>query len=86
MLAVALSYASIDQFTWGYCLTGLTCFVIAYFIWPSKKRGQRQQKNSFLDIVEIIIELPVEFFMWILRFVSRIFRSKDGSFDIDINL
>lgn len=86
MLAVALIYAVIDDFSWGSVLTSVGCFIIAYFIWPSKRRGQRNQENRFVDIIEIIIELPVEFFMWILRFIGRIFRNKDGNVDLDIDI
>jgi hypothetical protein len=75
-----------NEFTWGEFLGGVICYVIAYFIWPSKKRGQREKESPFLDIVEFVIELPVEFVMWVLRLFSRIFRNKNGDFDVDIDL
>jgi len=75
----------IGDFQWGSLFGSMTCFIIAYFVWPSKKRGQRAQENSFLDIIELVIEFPVEMIMWIFRFLGRIFRSKDGGFDVDID-
>jgi hypothetical protein len=75
-----------NEFTWESFLGGIICYVIAYFIWPSKKRGQRDKESPLLDILEFVIELPVEFFMWILRLFSRIFRNKNGDFDVDIDL
>ena len=67
---------------------GLFCIVIAYFVWPSKRRGKREGDSIVLDIIEIIIELPVEFFIGSIRFLGRAIRSlfstnSDG-FDIDL--
>ena len=75
-----------NEFIWTSFFGGMICYVIAYFMWPSKKRGQREKESPFLDILEFVIELPVEIFMWILRFFSRVFRNKNGDFDVDIDL
>jgi phage shock protein PspC (stress-responsive transcriptional regulator) len=75
-----------NEFTWVSFLGGIICYVIAYFMWPSKKRGQREKESPFLDILEFVIEFPVEIFMWILKLFSRIFRNKNGDFDVDIDL
>ena len=79
-------FSIIGGFHLGSLLVGITCFVFAYFIWPSKTRGQRIEDNVFLDILEFVIELPVELFLWIIRFIGRIFTKKDGGFDLDIDL
>lgn len=81
-----LIFSVFGEFHWVTFGGGFTCFIVAYFIWPSKKRGQRERENFFLDILEFVIELPIELLMWVFRFFGRMFRSKDGGFDVDIDL
>ncbi|MCW8876833.1 MAG: hypothetical protein OQJ89_08965 [Kangiellaceae bacterium] len=45
------------------------CFIIAYLIWPSKRKGKRSNDNYFWDWFELILELPFQ----ILRGILRIF-------------
>jgi hypothetical protein len=75
-------------FGWFELSLGLSFFAFSYFTWPSKKRGKREEHSPILDIVELVIEFPVEVFIWLLRFLGRIFNrvfsNKDGGFDIDI--
>lgn len=73
-----------DEFSWAYLLAATACFVISYGVWPSKRRGQRKEDNIFLDILEVIIELPVEALLWVFRILGRSFRGGDGGIDIDI--
>ena len=79
-------FSMIGGFQWDSLLGCFICFIMAYFIWPSKTRGQRVQDNAFLDTVEFIIEAPVELFLWIIRLFGRLFTKSDGDFDIDIDL
>ncbi len=72
-----------DGFSWVYVSGSAVCFVLAYLIWPSKKRGQRQESNWFLDILEFVIELPIEIIVNSFRLLARLVKSKDG-FDIDL--
>ena len=85
----------VDLVSSGFDLKGLLfavlCFVGAYIVWPSKKKGQRDEGNSFLDILEVVIEAPVEIFMWLLRIVGRLLgrsdrngSGSDGGIDFDI--
>ena len=83
---LVLIFSIFGEFHWGNLLGGVACFVIAYVVWPSRKQGHREQENFLLDILEFVIELPVEIFMWLFRLLGRIFRNKDGSFDVDIDL
>ena len=57
-----------------------------FILFGQVKRGQREGESLFLDILECVIELPIEFVMWILRLLSRIFRHTNGDFDVDIDL
>jgi len=69
-------------FEWMNLIIALVCFAIAYFIWPSKKQGQRQEDSLLLDIMEMLIELPVEIIFWVFRMLGHLFRKNDG-IDID---
>ncbi len=73
----------ITPFEWMNLIIALVCFAIAYFIWPSKRQGQRQEDNWSLDIMEILIELPIEIIFWMFRMLGHLFRKGDG---IDIDL
>ncbi len=84
IVGVTLVVSLIGVFDWGDLIAAIGCFVAAYFIWPSKRHGYREQDNRFLDMLEIIIELPIDILVWIVRFVIRIFRSNDGGIDIDL--
>ncbi len=72
----------VNPFEWTLLIVVITCFLLAYFIWPSKKNNQRED-NIYWDVLEIIIELPFEIFIWIFRIVARIFHKADLP---DINL
>lgn len=74
---------SLDTLSWSDFIIISTCFFLAYFIWPSKKRGHRKQSNLFLDILEIIVEFPVEFLLWIFRMLGRLAQGSSDGFDID---
>lgn len=64
-------------FVWMTLLIALVCFVFAYLMWPSKKKGQREEDNWFLDIMELMIELPAELFFWAFRVAGHLFRKSD---------
>jgi len=72
-------------FSWFEFIGGIICFVLAYYTWPSKKRGHRHFDNNLLDILEIVIELPFELLGWFFKFIGRLFRGKDGGVDLDID-
>jgi len=66
---------------WILVAASVTAFVMAYFIWPSRKRGQRHESSSWLDGLEFVIELPVEIVFWLFKGFFRLFKHAD---DIDI--
>lgn len=83
--AVFLSAMMVTEgFSWLYLLGAIACFITAYFTWPSKKRGQRDRDCWYYDTCELLIELPIEFLLWLFRLLGRLFRSNDGGFDIDL--
>lgn len=83
IIAITLVASVVGAFNWGSLIAGIACFVVAYFVWPSKNRGYRDQGSLFLDILEFVIELPVELFIWMFRLLGKVF-SKDGGLDIDL--
>lgn len=73
-----------DAFKWSILFASVFCFSLAYLIWPSKRKGQRDDGGWLADIVEILIEFPVDFFLWMLRFVGRLFGGKGDGIDFDV--
>ncbi len=71
-----------DRFQWITLIFAVLSFIIAYVIWPSKKKGQREESNWFLDIMELMIQLPVDICFWTFRMIGHLFRKGDGP-DID---
>ncbi|MBU2972421.1 hypothetical protein KO527_24100 [Pseudoalteromonas sp. C2R02] len=86
IFGITLIYLVFNTNQWEYVLGAILSFTTAFLIWPSKKRGQREQENHFLDVLELIIEFPIELIFWLFRILGRIFKGKDGSIDIDLDI
>lgn len=71
-------------FAWGLLLGAGLGFALAYALWPSKRHGHGRNDNSFLDLLEWVIEFPVELLLWLLRLVGGLFRGKGDGFDLDL--
>lgn len=82
LAALASVVHGLSSGPWWPCL-GLAAlgFALAYWLWPSRRRGQRQDEHYWLDLLEILVELPVNLLLWLLRLLARPFR--DG---IDLDL
>ena len=61
-----------NGFHWVYLAGSLLFFVLAYLIWPSKKKGQREGDNWVVDSLEFVIELPIELMVGLFRFFVRV--------------
>jgi len=81
---VLLSNLTLKGFDGSLMAATIVCFIAAYIIWPSKRKGARRDDSHFLDIIEFVIELPVDLFLWLFRLTTRIFRSNDSRLDIDL--
>lgn len=80
IVAISLTvYICIDTFSWGYLISAIVCYLAAYSIWPSKRQGQRDDNYVWLDIIEVLIEIP----FILVRGILRLFKDKDG---VDIDL
>ncbi len=78
MLAMALViqlFAS--EFAWLSLLGVLLCLALAYACWPSRRRGQRDDASGWIDLLEVVIELPVQLLLWLLRGLGGLFRWLD---------
>lgn len=85
VLAIYLVFALfIYPFSWLNLGLMLGCFIAAYVIWPSRRRGQRDSSNWLLDCLEFCIELPVEILLALLRLLGRLFSGKDGDIGLDL--
>lgn len=81
---VLLSNLALKGFDGSLMAATIVGFIVAYIIWPSKRKGARRDDSNVLDIIEFIIELPVDLFLWLFRLTTRIFRSNDSRLDIDL--
>ncbi|HLD65016.1 MAG TPA: hypothetical protein VJA19_03125 [Pseudomonas sp.] len=59
-------------------------FALAYALWPSKQQDDGRNDNVFLDLLEWVIEFPVELLLWLLRLLGGLFRGKGDGFDLDL--
>ncbi|WP_428036431.1 hypothetical protein, partial [Amphritea sp.] len=81
---VLLVSVGIDSFSWFALVAAVICLYLAFLIWPSQVRGQRQPGHPLLDILEFIIELPFDVFVWLFRGLKTLFQGKNGGIDIDL--
>jgi hypothetical protein len=72
----------IPDVDWYLLLMAAGAFLFAYAFWPSKRRGQREEANSWLDLIEIFVELPIEIFLWVFRLCARLFKDGDAGVDL----
>lgn len=59
---------------WVGLLDMVLCFLLAHWLWPR----QRQVGGVWLDVLELLLELPVNAMLWLLRALGRLFRGIDG--------
>ncbi|MEE4376921.1 MAG: hypothetical protein V2J55_05330 [Candidatus Competibacteraceae bacterium] len=72
--ALYLLYGIISTgFSWVHVAGAVVCFTVAYFVWPSKRRGQRQTDHWLLDVIEIVVEFPIELILWLARGIGNLF-------------
>lgn len=72
IIAVGLTiYICTNIFSWAFLIIAIVCYLAAYWIWPSKKDGQREESYLLLDIIEILIDLPFRIILWLLRFLKN---------------
>ena len=64
-------------------LATILCFIFAYIIWPSKRKGQRHDYGLIAEIFEVLIEFPIELFFWIIRLLGRMLGGKGDGVDLD---
>ena len=75
-----------DAFEWSILLASIFCFSLAYLIWPSKRKGQRDDGGWIADIFELLIELPLDVFLWIAKLFGRLLGRKSDGIDIDFDI
>lgn len=73
-----------NGFEWSMLIATALSFIAAYVIWPSKSKGQRHGDGRVADIFEILIEFPIDLFLWIIRVFGRMLGGKGDGVDLDI--
>lgn len=85
-LFIAGIFFTIKFFVSGYdgfiAALAILMFISAYIIWPSKKRGGRDDGYWWADALEILIELPFDIMIWLFRLIIRLFKHGDGGIDL----
>ncbi|MCK7598619.1 hypothetical protein M0G74_15180 [Microbulbifer sp. CAU 1566] len=79
-------YLVFDLFAQGFSLTVLAgtivFYLLAYYTWPKK---EKESDSVWLDIAELIVELPFRLIASLLRGLGRLLSNKSGpDFDIDL--
>jgi hypothetical protein len=82
---VLLAAIDFEMINWFEIIGAIVCLGLAYLLWPSKNRGQRESNNMLLDVIEFLIELPVDIVSWLFKLLSKLFRNKEGGADLDID-
>jgi hypothetical protein len=59
-----------STFSLGKLLIAVCCFAAAYFIWPSKRRGERTDDFWLFDLAELLIEGPILLVTLIVKLVD----------------
>ncbi|SIQ34314.1 hypothetical protein [Aquipseudomonas alcaligenes] len=58
---------------WAWLLGMTLGFLLAYWLWPR----QRQVDSAWLDVLELLVELPVNALLGLVRLLGRFFRDID---------
>ncbi|MEC7120776.1 MAG: hypothetical protein VXW65_12855 [Pseudomonadota bacterium] len=75
----ALFSLFLNGLSWLYVAIAVGGFLLAAWIWPSRRKSDRRGKDySFLDWLELLIELPAELLLLPFRFIVSIGRLFDG--------
>ena len=56
-----------NTFKWTLLAMAILAYLAAYWIWPSKREGQRDDNHWWLDITELLIELPFRIIGWLFK-------------------
>lgn len=85
IVGCATSYTLFTEgFVWEMLALAFGCFLLAYFIWPSKRKGQRRDESWWIDYIELVVEFPIRALLFFLRSLSRTLGGGSGGVDIDI--
>ncbi|MBF7074564.1 hypothetical protein ISG33_14255 [Glaciecola sp. MH2013] len=66
----------------GHLVSAYAFFLLAYAAWPRKSREQLESDSKVGDILEIIIEFPIELIVYVFRLLRAIFSKSNIDLDI----
>lgn len=58
---------------WAWLLVMALGFLLAYWLWPRR----REVESGWFDVLELLVELPVNALLGLLRLLGRFFRDID---------
>lgn len=61
-------------FDWLFAVLSIICFLLAYWLLPKQRRQQHNRHLDGLDIIDILIELPIELMFNIIILPFRLLR------------
>lgn len=77
-----------DDWNWVFLLAFAACIILAYFIKPNaspRRRGRRRNDDySWLDIVDLPIELLFQIISWPFRLLGKLLKHLDIDFSPDL--
>lgn len=96
LLAISLFIAGIfclirffmADWSWVFLLAFVTCIILAYFIKPTaspRRRGRRRNEDySWLDLVDLPIDLLFQIISWPFRLIGKLLKHLDIDFSPDL--
>ncbi|MFT6903837.1 MAG: hypothetical protein ACJAS1_000482 [Oleiphilaceae bacterium] len=76
----------VDAFECSILFAAVLFFTLAYIIWPSKLKGQRDDESRMSDIFETLIEFSIDLCLRILKLFRRLFGGKGDGIDFDFDI
>ena len=72
-VASAAPAVSVNRPLWAWLLVMALGFLLAYWMWPR----HREVESGWFDVLELLVELPVNALLGLLRLLGRFFRDID---------
>lgn len=73
-----------DGFNFFILAGAIVSFCVAHYLLP-KDRRKNDERFEFLDLLELIIDIPFSVIEFFFKFIGRLFKGKDGvDFDLDL--
>ena len=73
-----------DELSWIKLAFSISGFIVTYYLWPSKNKSK--EEFDWYDVLDFIIDLPIEILTFPFKLIYRLFRGADiSNIDIDFD-